>query len=110
MKATSMYICLEGLKFFARHGVAPQETVVGANFTIETDRLEGTVSYADVHTAVKEVMKTPSRLLEHVCERIAERLFHDFPVIEEIDIRLYKENPPMGADCQKVGVAVHYDR
>ena len=25
MKATSMYICLEGLKFFARHGVAPQE-------------------------------------------------------------------------------------
>ena len=122
MKATSMYICLEGLKFFARHGVAPQETVVGANFTIDlklktnfihaaqTDRLEGTVSYADVHTAVKEVMKTPSRLLEHVCERISERLFHDFPVIEEIDIRLYKENPPMGADCQKVGVAVHYDR
>lgn len=35
MKATSMYICLEGLKFFARHGVAPQETVVGANFTID---------------------------------------------------------------------------
>ena len=96
MKATSMYICLEGLKFFARHGVAPQETVVGANFTIDlklktnfihaaqTDRLEGTVSYADVHTAVKEVMKTPSRLLEHVCERIAERLFHDFNIYSSI--------------------------
>ena len=45
MKATSMYICLEGLKFFARHGVAPQETVVGANFTIDlklkTDRQTG---------------------------------------------------------------------
>ena len=115
-------IFVRPIKTKARHGVAPQETVVGANFTIDlklktnfihaaqTDRLEGTVSYADVHTAVKEVMKTPSRLLEHVCERIAERLFHDFPVIEEIDIRLYKENPPMGADCQKVGVAVHYDR
>ena len=49
----------------------------------------------------KRSYETPSRLLEHVCERIAERLFHDFPVIEEIDIRLYKENPPMGADCQK---------
>ena len=105
MKATSMYICLEGLKFFARHGVAPQETVVGANFTID---LKLKTNF--IHAAVKEVMKTPSRLLEHVCERIAERLFHDFPVIEEIDIRLYKENPPMGADCQKVGVAVHYDR
>ena len=105
MKATSMYICLEGLKFFARHGVAPQETVVGANFTID---LKLKTNF--IHAAQKEVMKTPSRLLEHVCERIAERLFHDFPVIEEIDIRLYKENPPMGADCQKVGVAVHYDR
>ena len=74
MKATSMYICLEGLKFFARHGVAPQETVVGANFTIDlklktnfihaaqTDRLEGTVSYADVHIAVNAFQVIGTRM------------------------------------------------
>lgn len=122
MKATSMHIYLEGIKLFARHGVDPQETVVGANFIVDlklktnfahaaqTDQLEGTVSYADIHATVKEVMKTPSRLLEHVCERIAQQLFHDFPTIEEIDICLSKENPPMGADCHKVGVSVHYNR
>ena len=35
MKATSMYIYLEGAKFFAHHGVDPQETIVGANFIID---------------------------------------------------------------------------
>lgn len=122
MKASFMYIFLEGVKFYARHGVDPQETVVGAIFTVdlklktdfshaaETDQLEGTVSYADIHQAVKEEMQTPARLLEYVCERIARRLFQDFPMIEEIDIRLAKENPPMGADARAIGVEVHYVR
>ncbi|MCC2732473.1 dihydroneopterin aldolase, partial [Fusicatenibacter saccharivorans] len=30
-----MYIYLEGAKFFAHHGVDPQETIVGANFIID---------------------------------------------------------------------------
>lgn len=122
MKASSMYIYLEGIKLFARHGVDPQETIVGANFIVDlklktdfshaaqSDELAGTVSYADVYTAVKEEMKNPSKLLEHVCERISKRLFQDFPTLEEIYIRLTKENPPMGADCKNVGVKVHYIR
>lgn len=122
MKANSMYIYLEGVRIFARHGVLPQETQVGSYFTIDlrlktdfsqaacTDKLEGTVSYADVHAVLKEEMQIPSKLLEHVCERIAQRLFHDFANIEEIHIRLSKENPPMGADCKNVGVEVLYAR
>ena len=122
MKATSMYIYLEGVKFFSHHGVEPQETIVGANFIVDLklrtdftyaaqkDELEGTVSYADIHAAVKEEMKIPSKLLEHVCERISQRLFSDFPTIQEITIRLSKENPPMGSDCKNVGVEVHYTR
>jgi len=120
MKATDMYIRLKGMKFYAFHGVLPQENLVGANFYVdlklktdftkaaETDELEGTVSYADIHTAVKEEMSIPSKLLEHVCQRIARRLFHDFPTIETIDIRLSKENPPMGACAESIGVEVHY--
>ncbi len=122
MKATDMYIRLEGMKFYAFHGVLPQENLVGANFYVdlklktdftkaaETDELEGTVSYADIHTVVKEEMSIPSKLLEHVCQRIARRLFHDFPTIETIDIRLSKENPPMGACAESIGVEVHYVR
>lgn len=117
-----MHIYLEGARFFARHGVDPQETAIGANFILDlrlktdfthaaqTDDLAGTVSYADIHAAVKEEMRIPSKLLEHVCERIGRRLFSDFAAIQEITIRLSKENPPMGGDCKNVGVEVHYMR
>lgn len=117
-----MYIYLEGIKLFAHHGVNPQETIVGANFILDlrlktdfthaaqTDDLAGTVNYADIHAAVKEEMRIPSKLLEHVCERISRRLFCDFAAIREITIRLSKENPPMGSECKNVGVEVHYIR
>lgn len=92
MKAEAMYIRLDGLKFYARHGVFPQETRVGAEFTVdlclrtdfsqaaEADALEGTVSYAEVFERVKAEMEIPSRLLEHVVYRIARRLLDDFPM------------------------------
>lgn len=117
-----MHIRLEGMKFYAFHGVLPQENLVGANFYVdlklktdftqaaETDELDGTVSYAEIHTAVKEEMSIPSKLLEHVCQRIARRLFNDFPTIETIDIRLSKENPPMGACAKRISVEAHYVR
>ena len=122
MQANHMYIRMEGMKFYAFHGVLPQENLVGANYYIdlklktdfsraaETDELEGTVNYADIHAAVKEEMQITSQLLEHVCQRIARRLLHDFPTIETIDISLFKENPPMGACAQRVGVEAHYMR
>lgn len=110
------YIFLKDLRFYAYHGVAPQETTIGNEFTVslrlktdifhaaETDLVEDTVSYADVYEAVKAEMEIPSALLEHVCGRIVKRLFMDFPAIEEIEITLSKRNPPMGADIASAGV------
>ena len=117
-----MYIRMEGMKFYAFHGVLSQENLVGAYFYIDlrlktdfthaaqTDELKETVSYADIHAVVQEEMKTTSKLLEHVCQRIASRIFHDFNTIESIEISLFKENPPMGACAQRVGVEAHYLR
>ena len=122
MHQTDMYLRMEGMKFYAFHGVLPQENLVGAYFYIDlklktdftnaakTDELERTVSYADIHTVVKEEMAIPSKLLEHVCQRIATRILNDFPTIESLDICLYKENPPMGACARKIGVEAHYLR
>lgn len=112
----SSYIFLKEVRFFARHGVAPQERTVGNEFTVnlrlkvdvshatETDDVADTVSYADVYEAMKAEMNLPSRLLEHVCARIVKRLFRDFPPVEEVEIRLSKRNPPMGADVDSAGV------
>ena len=122
MKTTDMYIHLKGIRLYAYHGVDPQETAVGAYFLVnlklktdfsraaQTDDLSGTVSYADIYQAIKDEMQVPSQLLEHVCQRIAQRILNDFPTIEELDIKLFKENPPMGAQAERVGVEMHCER
>lgn len=116
------YILLENIRFFAYHGVAPQETTVGNEFVVslrlktdiaramESDDVADTINYAEIHQAVKEEMDIPSKLLEHVAGRIVRRLFNDFPTIESIDLKLSKRNPPMGADIETAGVEVHIER
>ena len=120
MKAQSMNIILNEMKFYSYHGVLPQENTVGAEYKVSldietdfseataTDNLEGTINYAEIHEAVKEEMNIPAKLLEHLAYRISKRLFADFPNIKSIEITIFKKNPPMGADCKNVGVKVKY--
>lgn len=120
MKAQSMNIILDGMKFYSFHGVMPQENTVGAEYKIsldietdfsiaaETDSLEGTINYAEIYEAVKHEMSIPSKLLEHLAYRISKRLFNDFPAIKSIGISIFKENPPMGAESKAVGIKVKY--
>ena len=116
------YVCLDDLYFFAYHGVAPQETMVGNEYALSlrlktditramaTDDVADTLNYAEIYQAIKEEMEIPSKLLEHVGGRIVRRLFHDFPVLEHIDLKLSKRNPPMGADIASAGVEIHCGR
>lgn len=122
MRITHSYILLKGLRFYAYHGVGAQEAIVGNEFTIdlrlkvdlataaENDHLENTVSYADVLQTIKDEMKYPSKLLEHVAGRICNRLFQDFPLVDEIELKLLKRNPPMGADIREAGVEMKCQR
>ncbi|MBM6883652.1 dihydroneopterin aldolase [Bacteroides caecigallinarum] len=122
MKAQSMNIILDGMKFYSFHGVMPQENTVGAEYKVsldietdfsiaaETDSLEGTINYAEIYEAVKHEMSIPSKLLEHLAYRISKRLFNDFPAIKSIGISIFKENPPMGAESKAVGIKVKYFR
>ena len=110
------------MRFFAHHGVDRQETLVGNEFVVslrlkvdighamQTDDVTDTVSYAEVYEAVKKEMEIPSKLLEHVGGRIVKRLFDDFPQIENIELKLSKRNPPMGADIEAAGIEICISR
>jgi dihydroneopterin aldolase len=116
------YIYLNNISIYAYHGVSPQETKVGNTFlidlklkvdlgqAIESDDLSQTVNYADVYRSVSEEMATCSKLLEHVAGRSVRRLFTDYPAIEAIDIKLSKQNPPMGADIAAAGIELHCNK
>ncbi len=116
-------IHIERLAIRACHGVLPQERVVGAMFYVTLhaevevlpeaylhDRLEGTVSYADIVACIREEMKVPSMLLEHLIHRVGQRILADFPAVGSLELRIDKENPPCGVCADSIGVSARICR
>lgn len=123
MKFKESYIHLRELRFYAFHGVLPQEKRVGAYFIISlkvkmdvetaatTDELQDTLSYADLFQIVKEEMMIPSQLLEHVAGRICQHIYQDHSCAQAIDITIEKENAPVGTGAQGLaGITLHTER
>lgn len=119
MTITNCAIRLDGLRFYAYHGVLEQERLVGGHYTvdlvltlgdcsaaIDDDDLSGTVNYAEVYEAVRKEMAQPSALLEHVAGRILRRILTDFSRVVTARITLRKDTPPMGADCDGCAVVL----
>ncbi len=122
MKLSSSYILLQNLKFHAFHGVLPQERLTGNDYMVDmrikydvsgaltSDDVNDTLNYAEVFQLVAQEMAVPSALLERVAGRIGDRLFRRYPGIEEVELIIVKQNPPMGADCKGAGVEVRFER
>lgn len=123
MKFKESYIHLRELRFYAFHGVLPQEKRVGAYFIISlkvkmdvetaatTDELQDTLSYADLFQIVKEEMMIPSQLLEHVAGRICQHIYQVHSCAQAIDITIEKENAPVGTGAQGLaGITLHTER
>lgn len=104
-------ITLHDLRFYAYHGVLPQERRVGGEYTVTlrvdadlsravvSDDVNDTLNYADLYAVVKDEMSKPSALLEHVAGRIGHAVCRQFPMVESLTVTITKVNPPMGADC-----------
>ncbi|MFA6831981.1 MAG: dihydroneopterin aldolase [Bacteroidaceae bacterium] len=118
MKIAQTKIRLQEVKFYAHHGVSEQETLVGNHFMInleltvdfiaatKSDKVEDTVSYADVYDVLKEQMNVPSKLLEHVSGRITNALYAVFPKVQGIMLEVIKCTPPIGADTKGASVVL----
>lgn len=120
MEMRDSFILLENLRFHAYHGVLPQERLTGNDYVVNlrikydvsaaltSDDVNDTLNYADVYQLVSQEMSVPSALIERVAGRIGDRLFRRYPVIEEVSLKIVKQNPPMGADCDGAGVEVRF--
>ena len=112
MHLTESYICLHEVRFYAFHGVMPQERSVGGEFLVSvkvgyplekamsSDDVADTRNYAALYELVKKEMMQPSSLLEHVMGRIVEAIEKAFPEVASVEVKIKKVNPPMGSDCK----------
>jgi len=115
-------ILIENIKIYAYHGCLKEENIIGSDYLIDlevdldfseaskTDNLNYTVSYAEINAVIHEEMAIISCLLEHVAQRIIDRILNDFRQLEKVKIKLSKINPPMGGDVEKVSVILEKRR
>lgn len=109
-------IIIEDLKIFAKHGVLPEENIIGTYYLInaeieanlwkasETDDLLDTINYAEINEIIHQEMAKPSKLLENVIGRIFAQWEEKFPEIISMKIKLTKTNPPMRGEMKGVSV------
>ena len=116
-------ILLEGMSFYAYHGVRPEERTLGQRVVVDlrveldlsvvgrSDSLSDTISYTDLYEAVKAILEGPTRnLLEAVAEAVAQRVLASFPV-SAVWVRATKPSPPIrGATLTGASVEIYRER
>lgn len=115
-------IILRGAQFHGKHGVSPEERVVGGRIIVDveieydlaragaSDDLADTISYSDVFKVARHLVEdTESLLLEALARKIADALFEKFP-IEAATIYVRKQPPPIRGIVESAGVQIHRTR
>jgi dihydroneopterin aldolase len=113
-------ILLEGMRFYAYHGVNPEERALGQRFTVDvvlavdlrqagqSDDLADTVSYSTVYKLVRRIVESePRNLIEAVAESIAGEILASFPPVQRVSVTVRKPEAPMkGSMLNAAGVRI----
>ncbi|MEC4052176.1 dihydroneopterin aldolase [Myroides odoratimimus] len=109
-------IRLNNIRTFSFHGCMDEEAKIGSDYRVDliakgdftmaasTDDLKYSIDYVHLNTIVKEEMAIRSKLLEHVAQRIIDRVILEIRMVEEITVLVSKINPPVGGDVEYVTV------
>lgn len=111
-------IFLEGMRFYAFHGVNAEERALGQRFTVDvalavdlraagrSDDLGDTVSYSAVFKLVRRIVEgEPRNLLEAVAEAIAAGILAEFAPVARVTVTVRKPEAPLrGAMLDAAGV------
>jgi len=96
--------------------------VIGTNFSVnveveadlsvsaKTDDLSETIDYVTVSKIVQDEMALRSKLIEHVGQRILDRLMREFPSVQRSKVLVVKHNAPIQGDVKRVSVELEAQR
>ena len=112
------WIELEGMEFYAHHGVTVEEREKGGNYKVnvyigtyfenamDDDNLELTIDYGIIHSLVKDVMAESSQLIEHVAGRIVKAIRANIENVYALKVEVAKLAPPLDGVVQHAKVVV----
>lgn len=112
-------ILMNHLGFYGFHGVMEEEKTLGQKFFVDlemsldlseagkSDRVEQTVSYAEVYDDVKYFVESARyNLIEALAENICNMLLAKYPELMEVMVRIKKPEAPIRGIFDYVGVEI----
>jgi len=112
-------IKIKNLEVFAKHGVFPEENILGQKFIISavlhtnvrkaglSDDLQKSIHYGETsHLMKKFIEENTFQLLETVVEQLAEKMLLEIPGLEKIQLELKKPWAPIGLSIENVSVEI----
>ena len=109
-------IVLENISIYAFHGCMKEEARIGNDYIVNlnvkadlkdaaiSDQLEDTINYVDLLKIVNEEMAINSKLLEHVAERIVSRILRTMKMVNNVKVKVAKQNPPINGNISAVTI------
>jgi len=107
------------MKFYAYHGVLPEERIQGQYFIIDvelyadllsagnSDNLEDTINYAEVYKDIKNItQQNKFMLIEKLAETIAQSILKKYISIEKVKILVKKPQAPIEGEFDWMGVEI----
>lgn len=115
-------VFVEQLEFYAYHGVPDEEQKIGHRYAVsvalevegdadETDAVSDTVDYGEVcRVIVDTATSRQTRTLEKLGGDVCDALFAKFDKATDINLRLWKPNPPAPFVVAKAGIEIYRAR
>jgi dihydroneopterin aldolase len=114
---------LKRMVFYGYHGVYPEENRLGQKYIVDldlrldlsraaqTDDVDDTINYAEIHAVVKEIAEGPPvKLIETLTEKIASALLRTYTSIINATVSVTKPNPPFDITFDGVTVELRRQR
>jgi dihydroneopterin aldolase len=109
---------VNGIKLYANHGCLTEEAAIGGHYEVDVllttdfkaaavhDDLSQTIDYVLINRIVQEEMAIRSKLIEHVGQRIINRIKNEAKNVHSIRVKVIKLSPPINGDVNNVAIII----
>lgn len=116
-------IRVTGIEALGYHGLYDSEREIGQPFVVDvvlkldlekagkTDEIDYTVDYNDIAVLIhNEIVGPPMKLLEALAEKICNKIFAAYPLVEEIEVTVHKPRAPISVPFGDVSITIKRER
>lgn len=109
---------VNGIKLYTNHGCLQEEADIGGHYTVDVsmttdfslaakeDDLSKTIDYVLINQIVHEEMMQRSKLIEHVGQRIIDRIKRESKNLFSVRVKVTKITPPINGDVDNVAIII----